>query len=225
MTRRIVVATLAACLLAGLLLGLFTSKLLWGYFVYPQGIDLAQFAGSPMRLGSYEIDGSVVVHDTATRARKIDSELVHCKGQHTCSVGSLLRHYGIQASTGLEQPSSFEVSTALKKALQDSPVEFFREGAKGSGLYLRLDGGASLLTFHSKELSDDHYGYLEVGLNASAPGGVYSYHYLDVAGMEFLTPLMLVSLYTIALLILATLIALAQSWRRASAGAGPATRS
>jgi hypothetical protein len=218
MSRLRIVSLLA--LMLGAAVGLLASKQMWNYYwvipVVSLGSELEPKAAAMVITG----EGWQVL-SKEERDRSLESELLRCsKEGEVCTFGRPLRRWGAETLATLPVLDADDALELLASARSVAPVGFLGPAGsgKGGGIVLTLGSDTTLAAFHTGELHDDTYGYVEVlfqGRGATTVRKAAATYLFDLAGLEFLTPPVLVGLgMVLALLASVVGMAVARGFRK-----------
>jgi hypothetical protein len=203
---------------AGAAGGLLASKVLWNYYWTIPTVSLEGLEPKAAVMVSNGDGWRVMPREHRDRALASDGQRCSRKGE-VCTYGRPLRRWDADALTKLPVLESDDALERLASARALCPVDFLRPSGLGvgAGMIVDLGDGMTLVAFHTGELRDDTYGYVEVLFQGRGTStvrkGVASY-YFDMAGLEFLTPPVLVCLGVLLVLVVGGIaVATARGYR------------
>ena len=181
--------------LFGAISGPFVSKLLWGYWWNAPIVRIPENRGLEA-VSLFYVNPTLEVASPDDRNSVIESHLRGCEiPRGDCNAGRILSKLGGRALEALPPLPDQDVFGIVKIAHAVSPVNFFGPDKTGGGFAIRFSGNIWLITFSSSELSNDTHGYVELLLDNSTAAPIAmenAWYYYDVAGVEFLSPPVLV---------------------------------
>jgi hypothetical protein len=179
----------------GTIVGLAISRVTWGYFLWPDRLA-TRTTSVPAEISVFRMEGDQPkLVDDGAHSEFLQIEMGYCERDSYCSVGSVLRQLGGESLLKLPRSPEKDLTDSLKTVKASVNVGFIRSGSYREGVLIRFRDGDRLLALLSTELSNDHYGYLEAILPPSGTRRAvdYRYFYFDIAGLEILTPAVLVA--------------------------------
>lgn len=191
---------LGCALAIGACSGLGASKARWNYFFSPPAVRVAK----DLRVASIAFAyfrGEEPPYELPVAEGLLDRELRRCAaGDDDCTFGRTLLRTATSEWRGLVKaaPTERPPSPVLSTISQKPPSFSLAEGHPPLVTIVELrdaNGHQSSLVSvmtHQVEGDDDHHGYAEWLLTSDGKVADFAEYYFDVAGVEFLTPAVLV---------------------------------